>query len=503
MDGQPDIQAVSGTAEGIEETLDPKSWDELRRLGHQMVDDMFTYFEGLRDRPVWQPMPESARSRFREPLPVEPQGAERAYSDFLDLVLPYATGNAHPRFWGWVCGNGTGMAMLAEMLAAGIDSSVDGFDDAGTHVEAQVVRWCTTMLGYRPAASGILVSGCSMANFVGLAVARNNHRGYDIKNEGLPGTSPLTVYGSVESHSSIQRAVQLLGLGTRAFTKIPVDADYRVDLRALESAIEKDRAAGKVPLCVVGTAGTVNTGAIDDLDGLADIAARNNIWFHVDGAFGACAAISPELRHLLHGLDRADSVAFDLHKWMYFPYEAGCALVRSDAEHRAAFRYDAAYMAPATRGLSAARSQQFTEYGPQLSRGFRALKIWMGIKEQGIDKFRRLIEQNVAQASYLAGLVSAAADLELLAPVPLNVVCLRYRGTGTADQEELNMLNRELLIRLQESGVAVASHTILDGRFAIRVAITNHRSERADFELFVREVRRLGSELTAGRQEQG
>jgi aromatic-L-amino-acid decarboxylase len=160
-------------------------------------------------------------------------------------------------------------------------------------------------------------------------------------------------------------------------------------------------------------------------------------------------------------------------------------------------------MAPATRGLSAARSQQFTEYGPQLSRGFRALKIWMGIKEQGIDKFRRLIEQNVAQASYLAGLVSAAADLELLAPVPLNVVCLRYRGTGTADQEELNMLNRELLIRLQESGVAVASHTILDGRYAIRVAITNHRSERADFELFVREVRRLGSELTAGRQEQG
>lgn len=494
---------MSGGGEDIEETLDPKSWDELRRLGHQMVDDMFTYLEGLRDRPVWQPMPESARSRFLEPLPAGPQGAEKAYADFLDLVLPYVTGNAHPRFWGWVCGNGTGIAMLAEMLAAGVDSSVDGFDDAGTHVEAQVIRWCTTMLGYRPEASGILVSGCSMANFVGLAVARNNHQDHDIKNDGLAGASPLTVYGSAEAHSSIQKAVQLLGLGTRAFRKLPADEHYRVDLRALESAIEKDRADGKVPLCVVGTAGTTNTGAIDDLDGLADIAARHGIWFHVDGAFGACAAVSPTLRHLLRGLDRADSVAFDLHKWMYFPYEAGCVLVRSDAEHRAAFRYDAAYMTPATRGLSAARSQQFTEYGPQLSRGFRALKIWMGIKEQGIDKFRRLIEQNVAQAGFLAGLVRAAPDLELLAPVPLNVVCLRYRGTGTAGEEELNALNRELLIRLQESGVAVPSHTILGGRYAIRVSITNHRSERADFDLFVREVQRLGRELTAQLSEQG
>ncbi len=493
---------MDGYDGGSEETLDPKSWDELRHLGHRMVDDMFDYFGRLRELPVWQPMPDQVRARFEEPLPSQPEGAEQAYADFRDLVLPYVTGNAHPRFWGWVCGQGSGMAMLAEMLAAGIDSSVDGFNDAGTHVEAQVIKWCSTMLGYRPSASGILVSGCSMANFVGLAVARNNHAGSDIKNDGLSGSGPFVVYGSTEAHSSIQKAVQLLGLGTRAFRKIPVDARYRADLPAIESAIEEDRAAGLVPLCVVGTAGTVNTGAIDDLAGLADLAARQGVWFHVDGAFGACTALSPALRSRLKGLDRADSLAFDLHKWMYFPYEAGCVLVRSDAEHRAAFRYDAAYMAPADRGLSAPVSQQFTEYGPQLSRGFRALKIWMGIKEQGIDKFRRLIEQNVAQAEYLGGLVDAAPDLELLAPISLNVVCLRYRGAADAGDEELNRLNRELLIRTQESGVAVPSHTVLDGRYAIRVAITNHRSELADFDLFIREIRRIGHELASDRERQ-
>ncbi|WP_394827126.1 pyridoxal phosphate-dependent decarboxylase family protein [Pendulispora albinea] len=486
-----------------EETLDPESWEELRQLGHRMVDDMFSYFEDLRKRPVWQPMPEDVRARFQEPIPLTPQGAEEAYTDFTKLILPYVTGNAHPRFWGWVCGNGTGLSMLAEMLAAAINSSVDGFDDAGTYVEAQVIAWCKTMLGYRPEASGILLSGCSMANFVGLAVARNNLRDADVKQRGLAGTSPLIVYGSTEAHSSIQKAVQLLGLGTHALSRIPVDDAHRIDVRALASAIEHDRAAGRIPLAIIGTAGTVNTGAIDDLPALADLAARQRIWFHLDGAFGACAALSPALRPKLAGLERADSIAFDLHKWMYFPYEAGCVLVRSDAEHRAAFRYEAAYMAPSTRGLSAARSQPFTEYGPQLSRGFRALKIWMGIKEHGIDKFRRLIEQNVAQARYLAELVTASPELELLAPVSLNVVCLRYRFPGDDDQR--NTLNRELLHRLQESGAAVPSHTVLNGRFALRVSITNHRSRREDFDFLVHEVEKLGRELVRepGRQPTG
>jgi aromatic-L-amino-acid decarboxylase len=472
-----------------EETLDPDSWEELRALGHRMVDDMFSYYETLRDRPVWQPMPPAIRQEFAQSLPVRGQGAPEVYQDFLRTVLPYVTGNTHPRFWGWVCGNGSGMAMLAELLAGAINSSVDGFDDAGSHVESQVIDWCKSMLGWRPEASGLLLSGCSMANLVGLAVARNNVAGYNVKTDGLRAGPQLTVYGSSETHSSVRKAVQLLGLGGEALRTVAVGRDYRVDVGAMRECIEADRAAGMAPLCIIGNAGTVNTGAIDDLGALAGLAEEQGLWYHVDGAFGACAALSPALRPKLAGFERADSLAFDLHKWMYFPYEAGCVLVRSDAEHRAAFRYDAHYMTPSTRGLSAATCQQFTEYGPQLSRGFRALKVWMGIKEQGIDKFRRLIEQNVSQAAYLAGLVEAEPELELLADVPLNVVCFRYRGAANpAGNPELNALNEELLNLLQESGAAVPSHTVLDGRYAIRVAITNHRSRRADFDTLVTEV---------------
>ena len=241
----------------------------------------------------------------------------------------------------------------------------------------------------------------------------------------------------------------------------------------------------------------MNTGAIDDLDALADLAAEQGLWYHVDGAFGACVALSPTLRPKLAGFERADSIAFDLHKWMYFPYEAGCVLVRSDAEHRAAFRYDAHYMTPSTRGLSAATSQQFTEYGPQLSRGFRALKVWMGIKEQGIDKFRRLIEQNVEQAAYLAELVEAAPELQLLADVAAErgVLPLPRRARSSVEEDRLNALNSELLSLLQESGTAVPSHTVLEGRYAIRVAITNHRSRRADFDALVAEVLARGRVL--------
>jgi len=483
----------------FEESLDPASWDELRALGHRMVDDMFGYYETLRQRPVWQPMPAAVRQEFGQPLPVDPQGAPAVYEDFLRSVLPYVTGNTHPRFWGWVCGNGSGMAMLAELLAGAINSSVDGFDDAGTHVEAQVIDWCKTMLGWRPEASGLLVSGCSMANFVGLAVARNNAPAWNVKADGLRAGPQLTVYGSTETHSSVQKAVQLLGLGGTALRKVAVGKDYRVDIEAMRARIEADRAAGLAPLCIVGTAGTVNTGAIDDLAALADLAQEQGLWYHVDGAFGACAALSPSLRGQLAGFERADSIAFDLHKWMYFPYEAGCVLVRSDAEHRAAFRYEAHYMTPSSRGLSAATSQQFTEYGPQLSRGFRALKVWMGIKEQGIDKFRRLIEQNVSQAAYLARLIEATPELELLADVSLNVVCFRYRGGAgdrALDDDALNEVNEELLNLLQESGVAVPSHTVLDGRYAIRVANTNHRSRRADFDLLVEQVLTHGRALT-------
>jgi aromatic-L-amino-acid decarboxylase len=301
------------------------------------------------------------------------------------------------------------------------------------------------------------------------------------------------VYASTETHSSVRKAVELLGLGNQALRRIPVAPDYTIDVAALRRAIAVDRAAGHRPICVVGNAGTVNTGATDDLPALAALCRDEGLWLHVDGAFGALAAISPALRPLVPGIEQADSVAFDLHKWMYLPYEVGCTLVRDQAAHRATFAVTPAYLAALDRGI-AAGGFPFAERGVQLSRGFRALKVWMSLKAHGVEAFARLIEQNVRQAAHLVDLIAAHPRLELLAPAPLNVVCFRYNAPEL-DAAALNALNQEILLRIQESGLAVPSHTDLGGRFAIRVAITNHRSRREDFDLLAQAVVATGDAL--------
>jgi glutamate/tyrosine decarboxylase-like PLP-dependent enzyme len=287
--------------------------------------------------------------------------------------------------------------------------------------------------------------------------------------------------------------VELLGLGREALRLVPVDENYEMELAVLESAIADDRRAGLQLFCVVGTAGTVNTGAIDDLHGIAEICQREGLWFHVDGAIGAVAILSTEVRACVEGLQQSDSMALDLHKWMYMPFEAGCALVRSEHAHRHAFSLTPEYLAHAERGLAAGKLW-FSDYGVQLTRGFRALKVWMSLKEHGVEKFGRMVGQNMAQAQYLAGLVDESPRLERMAPVQLNIVCFRY-NPGGLDDEALNRLNQELLIRLHESGIAAPSYTTLGGRYCLRAAITNHRSRREDFELLVETVERLGEEL--------
>jgi len=477
-----------------EESLDPEDWDELRSLGHRMVDDLLTYLQTVRERPVWRPIPADVRSFFKGPVPRKPEGAERAYADFREQVLPHPMGNIHPRFWGWVMGTGTPLGALAEMLAAGMNPNMGGGDHVANLVEAQVLDWCKEMLGFPPEASGLLVSGGSMANLVGLTVARSARAGFDVRRQGVRGASgPLTVYASVETHSSVQKGVELLGLGSEALRLVPVNAQFEIEVGALERMLREDRAAGCRPICVVGNAGTVGTGAIDDLRALADLSAREEVWFHVDGAFGSLAALVPEYRSRLAGMERADSIAFDLHKWMYVPFEAGCTLVRDAEAHRRAFSLRPDYLTHAERGL-AAGTLWFSDYGIQLTRGFRALKVWMSLKEHGLDRYARLVRQNIGQARYLAQLVREAPDLELLAPVPLNIVCFRYVAPGR-EEAALDALNQELLIQLHEQGIAVPSNLTLGGRFALRVAITNHRSRREDFDLLIREARRIGAEL--------
>lgn len=479
-----------------QETLDPEDWSQLRQLTHRAVDDAIDYLQQTRQRPVWQPTPAEVAARFHAPLPQLPQGAEHAYRDFLEWVMPYQMGNTHPRFWGWYMGNGTAFGALGDFLAATVNPNMGGGNHVGNLVERQVLDWCKEIVGLPLDSSGLLVSGASMANLVALAVARSRSAAVDVRSEGIAALpKPLRFYASREVHSCMQKAVELLGHGAKSLHKIATDDRYRIDMVALAAAVAADRAAGLQPCAVVGSAGTINTGSVDDLAALAAFCAREHLWFHVDGAIGAVAALAPAHRHLLRGMESADSVALDLHKWLHLPFEAGCVVVRDRKAHRATFSLTPEYLAHAQRGL-ASGTDWFSEYGVELSRGFRALKVWLSFKEHGLHKYGRLIEQNIAQARRLAELVRAAPELELMAPVVLNIVCFRYRGEG-GSQSQLNLLNQELLIRLHEGGVVAPSYTTLAGSYCLRAAIVNHRTRSEDLDMLLEEVLRTGRSLSS------
>ena len=475
--------------------LDPADWDAFRALAHRVLGDMIAYLERVRERPVWQPFPEEARRSLERSGPgADGIGLEAAYDELRRIILPYAIGNVHPRFWGWVRGTGTPGGVLAELITGTLNTSAWGGQQAAPYVEAQVLRWLAGMLGYPVNASGLLTSGCSMSNLVALAVARDAMSGADATEDGVRALRRQPVlYGSTETHSSVEKAVGLLGLGRRSLRRMPVDAEFRVDLHALAAAIARDRAAGFQPIAVIGNAGTVNTGAVDDLEGLAALCRREELWLHVDGAFGALAALVPSLRSLVAGMEQADSLAFDLHKWLHIPYGVGCVLISDAPLHERPFHAAASYLEPLERG-AAAGPHDFSRLGPELSRRFRALKVWMALRAHGTAPFAEAIERNVAQARALAERLARATWAEVLAPVALNIVCFRFVLPGRSERE-LDLLNRRILMALQERGIAVPSATVVRGRFAIRVAITNHRSGEEDFDALVEGVETIGREL--------
>ena len=347
-----------------QETLDPQDWNELRALGHRMLDDMFEHMETLRDQPAWQPPPPEAIAAIGSEIPHGEGDTEAVYENFRANILPYPNGNLHPRFWGWVQGTGTPLGVLSEMLAATMNPNLGGGNNSPAYVETQVIRWLAEIFDFPKEASGILVSGGSMANFIGLAVARNAKAGFEVRKEGLHDHPQMVMYGSVEMHSSLLKSVELLGIGNQSFRRLPTNAAYEIDLTALRAAITADLAAGLQPICIIGNAGTVNSGALDDLDGLADLAQEFNLWFHVDGAFGAWVYTLPEYHDRLKGIARADSLAFDLHKWFYVPYEAGATLVRSDSAHFKTFTVTPPYLKHTGRGPHGGQNW-FSDYGLQ------------------------------------------------------------------------------------------------------------------------------------------
>ncbi|AMW05089.1 pyridoxal phosphate-dependent decarboxylase family protein [Gemmatimonas phototrophica] len=490
-------------------TFDPDTdtdWAALRTLGHRMLDDLIDAQQALPHTPVWRPLPPAKRPLFQKDGPEHGVGAAAAYELFRTHILPYGLGNWHPRFFGWVQGNGTPLAMLADMLASGMNPHMGGFNHAPAMVERQVIAWFAEWFGME-GASGLFVTGGTMANVHALACARvtiAHLRGHDVRSEGVqswPGEqaqAPLVFYGSRETHGWAQKAAEWLGLGVRAFRQVPVRPDFTMQHELLKDMIAADRAAGLMPFCVIGTAGTVNTGATDDLNALADLCANEALWFHVDGAFGALAALSPLVREQVAGMERADSLAFDLHKWGSMPFECACVLVRDAAAHHAAFHNSASYLTPSDRGPTAG-GMYFNERGLDLTRGFKALKVWMQLQADGVDKLGRIIAQNVHQVRALVSQIDAHPELERLAPAPLNIVCFRYRpiihGSASLSSDRLDALNRELLSRLQERGIAMPSSTIVDGQFAIRVAHVNHRSTIDDMTALVGDIVELGREV--------
>jgi aromatic-L-amino-acid decarboxylase len=460
-------------------SLDPADWGALRTLGHRMLDDMFDTLANIAEGPVWRQMPDAVRNEFASKLPSEPAAPVEVYADFQRLIAPYAVGNRHPRFLGWVHGGGTAIGMLAEMLAGGLNANCGGRDHAPIECERQVIRWAAEIVGLPADSSGLLMSGTSMANFAAILVARTAALGGTARQQGVGGPG-LVGYAATGVHLCVARGFDMAGLGSEALRLIDCDAHHRIRLDVLRARVAQDRATGKTPFLVVGTAGSVDTGAIDDLTALADFCAEEGLWFHVDAAFGAIAMLSPRLRELFAGMERSDSVAFDFHKWAQVPYECGCLLVRDAAAHRAAFARAADYLRRAPRGLAAGNPWP-VDLGPELSRGFRALKVWMTLKAYGVARIGEVAGHCCALARDFAARIDAEPALERVAPVALNVVCFRVRAAD-------NARHADLAADLQEAGQAVLSTTTIGGRVVLRAAFVNHRTTTDDIAAVLRSV---------------
>ncbi len=449
-----------------ESTLDPTDWEAFRRLAHQALDCAIDTMATARTRPAWTAPP----TRSGDDAPWDPTPLADVCASVERDVLPYGVGNTHPRFFGWVHGSGTAEGIVAALYTAAMNANVGGREHAAVHVEREVLGWFKQVVGFPATASGILLSGTSMATMIALAVARHGH--HDVGS--------LRIYTSDQAHISVAKAVRVVGLPAACLVKVPSDENLRMDAEALRAAIDRDRAAGLRPRVVVATAGTALTGAVDPLAAIADQCVASDVWLHVDAAIGIGLRLHPALRDRLAGIERADSVAFDAHKWLHVPYDVGCVLIRDSAAHHAAFVEGASYLQRAERGTGSG-APWFCDAGVELSRGFRALKVWMVLKTHGLTALGEQVHKNCLQAEHLRARIESSDAVALMAPTDLAITCFRCVGAGSDEADD--RLNDEIVMRVQESGVAVPSSGRVHGRAVIRVNITNHRTTTEDLDL--------------------
>jgi len=484
--------------------------EEFREAGYRLVDRIAEFLAELPQKPVTpNPLPSEIREKIGTgSLPQHGVPAANLLDETARLLFENSLFNGHPRFWGYITSSAAPIGALGDMLASAANPNVGAWSlsPVASEIEAQTIRWIAEMIGYSPDCGGLLVSGGNMANFSGFLAGRKAKAGWDLRAAGMMGASrPLRVYVSAETHTWIQKAADLFGLGTDAICWIPVDDDLRMDVESLRKQIQADVDEGLQPFMVVGTAGSVGTGAVDPLPRIAEICRENDLWFHVDGAYGAVAAALPEASADLKGLAEADSIALDPHKWLYSPLEAGCVLVRNPQHLIDAFSFRPEYYNFDSVGDE--EPLNYYEFGLQNSRGFRALKVWLGLRQVGRQGYLQMIRDDIALTKTLGELLDAQPEIQLLSQ-NLSIVTFRYRPNGLLtgiDSAEayMNDLNRELLNRIQAGGEAYVSNALIQGKFALRACIVNFRTTLADIEMLPEYVVKLGRKLDAEMRPEG
>lgn len=483
-----------------QETLDPENWQEFKELGYRMIDDIVYSLQNDTDYQYKFPQ-EEAVNGICIPLSEDGEGEKETYEIFLKHIAPYSMGKWFIRrnFWGWVVGSGTPFGIYAQMLMAQMIGSGEDMG-ADVHVHKQVIDWIKEMLDYPKEAGGVIVGGGSEANYTGLAVARNAKARINMKSQGLQNVPhKMTLYVSEEGHHCLERSVELLGLGNENLRWVKTDNDYQISIGALKQAIYEDRKAGYHPFCVIGNAGTVNSGVFDDFLELRRLSDKEDMWLHVDGAFGAWVKLSESHRHLTDGMELADSLAVDLHKWMNMPYGIGCTLVKDRLSHYSTFVYghEADYL-KTSQGLVDELGDKLDSAGNlslALSRSYNSLKAYILLRAYGRGKYSRLVQQNIDQIAYFTENIVMEPLLELIAPVVSNVACFRYNPGGLSE-EQLANLNQMIRDSLYVDTFGVVSDTMMGGVFCLRACNVNYRSRRDDFDSLISRIKNIGGRIT-------